>query len=93
LRYIAFALSVLLVSASASKSQTPLDQRIHRVESGLMPATLNKGESASKWTIAERMAHYNVVGVSVAVIDNYAIHWAKAYGLFAKDTKRPLTTG
>jgi CubicO group peptidase (beta-lactamase class C family) len=93
LRYIAVALALsVLASPSHSQSSAPLEQRIHRVESGLMPATLNKGESAPKWTIAERMAHYNVVGVSVAVIDNYAIHWAKAYGLLAKDTKRPVTT-
>jgi len=57
-----------------------------------MPAEIAKGAPIPKWTIAERMAHYNVVGVSVAVIDNYAIHWAKGYGLLAKDSKRPVTT-
>ena len=41
-----------------------------------MPAEAAKGEPIPKWTIAERMAHYHVVGVSVAVIDNYAVHWA-----------------
>jgi CubicO group peptidase (beta-lactamase class C family) len=92
LRYIVFALSILLVSPRASQSQTPLDQRIHRVENGLMPAQIAKGEPIPKWTIAERMAHYKVVGVSVAVIDNYAIHWAKGYGTLAKDNTRPVTT-
>ena len=92
MRYIVFALSILLVSPRASQSQTPLDQRIHRVENGLMPAQIAKGEPIPKWTIAERMAHYKVVGVSVAVIDNYAIHWAKGYGTLAKDNTRPVTT-
>jgi CubicO group peptidase (beta-lactamase class C family) len=94
LRYIATALilSVLSVFPCASQSQSVLDQHIHSVENGLMPAEIAKGAPIPKWTIAERMAHYNVVGVSVAVIDNYAIHWAKGYGLLAKDGKRPVTT-
>jgi CubicO group peptidase (beta-lactamase class C family) len=92
LRCIAFAFIILLVSPRASQTQTPLDQRIHRVENGLMPAQIDKGEAVPKWTIAERMAHYNVVGVSIAVIDNYAIHWAKGYGTLAKDNHRPVTT-
>jgi CubicO group peptidase (beta-lactamase class C family) len=66
----------------------PCDQRIRRVESGLMPVSIAKGETISKWTISDRMAHYNVV----AVIDNYAIHWAKGYGLPAKNASRPVTT-
>jgi len=84
LRYIAFVFIILLVSPRASQTQTPLDQRIHRVENGLMPAQIDKGQAVPKWTIAERMAHYNVVGVSIAVIDNYAIHWAKGYGTLAR---------
>jgi CubicO group peptidase (beta-lactamase class C family) len=91
-RYIAFAVSILLLSPRPSHTQTPLDQRIHRVETSLMPAQIGKGETITKWTIADRMAHYNVVGVSVAVIDNYAIHWAKGYGTLAKDNRRPVTT-
>jgi CubicO group peptidase (beta-lactamase class C family) len=31
-------------------------------------------------SIAERMKHYNVAGLSVVVIDNYQIVWAKGYG-------------
>ncbi len=85
-------LSVLCPLAAVSQTQAGLEQRIQRVESGLMPATGAKGETAPKWNVADRMAHYNVVGVSVAVIDNYAIHWAKGYGKMAKDSDRPVTT-
>lgn len=98
LRYIAFTLSILLLSPRASQSQTPLDQRIRRVENGLMPAQIAqkdvaKDEPIPRWTIAERMAHYHVVGVSVAIIDHYAIHWAKGYGVLDKNTNQPVTTG
>jgi len=85
-------LSVLCPLAAVSQTHAGLEQRIQRVESGLMPANIAKGETAPKWTIKDRMAHYNVVGVSVAVIDNYAIHWAKGYGRMAKDSERQVTT-
>jgi len=78
------ALSVLLPLSAVPQNQTRLEQRIQRVETGLMPESIAKGESVPKWTISERMAHYNVVGVSVAIVDNYTIHWAKGYGLPAK---------
>ena len=71
-----------------SQDRAALEQRIQRVENGLLPAEIGKGESTPKWTVPERMAHYNVVGVSVAVIDNYAIHWAKGYGVLDKDTRQ-----
>ncbi len=32
------------------------------------------------WTIEERMKFYQVPGMSIAVINNYSIEWAKAYG-------------
>jgi CubicO group peptidase (beta-lactamase class C family) len=85
------ALSVLLPLSAVPQNQTRLEQRIQRVETGLMPESIAKGESVPKWIISERMAHYNVVGVSVAVVDNYTIHWAKGYGLPAKNANHPVT--
>ena len=89
------ALSALLPLSAVPQNDSgkeQRDQRIRRIETGLMPASIAKGEPAPKWTMVERMAHYNVVGVSVAVIDNYAIHWAKGYGLPAKNANHPVTT-
>ena len=41
-------------------------------------------------TIAERMKALNVNGVSIAVINNYAIEWAKGYGYVDANSKRPV---
>ncbi len=41
--------------------------------------------------IAERMKHYNVPGVSVAVINNGKIEWAKGYGVREAGTNLPVT--
>jgi CubicO group peptidase (beta-lactamase class C family) len=67
-----------------------LDARIKRVEQGLLPAVLIKGEPA--WTLEERMKHWKVPGLSVAVIKDFKVEWARAYGVKDIDTKEPVTT-
>jgi hypothetical protein len=42
-------------------------------------------------SIAERMKHYNVTGLSVVVIDNYQIVWAKGYGYADKKEDMKVT--
>lgn len=75
--------------AAADKS-TPDEAKIARVENGLFPAVILKDRPASKLSIAERMRHYHVPGAGVAVLDKYAIAWARAYGVMDTTTKRPV---
>jgi len=44
------------------------------------------------WNIYDRMAYYHLNGLSIAVIDNYKIVWAKAYGWADTAEKRRVTT-
>jgi CubicO group peptidase (beta-lactamase class C family) len=60
------------------------------VESHLLPAAVFDGKAES-WTIESRMAHWNVPGVSVAVIDDGKIVWAKGYGVLAAGDPAPVT--
>jgi CubicO group peptidase (beta-lactamase class C family) len=78
-----------LVLFTALYGQSNLESRIQRVENGLLPVVLVKGDPG--WTIQERMQHYKVPGVSIAVIDNFKIAWSKAYGLRDTATKEPVT--
>src|SRR5689334_11925577 len=71
-------------------SQTDVDARIKRVEQGLLPAVLIKGEPS--WTIEERMKQWKVPGLSIAVVKDYKIEWARAYGVKDVETKEPVTT-
>ncbi len=64
--------------------------RIMRVETGLCPNIVVKGEPG--WTIQERMDKYKAPGVSVAVIDSFRIVWARAYGVKNTATQEPVTT-
>jgi len=79
--------NIFPVSALA---QTTADARIKRVEQGLLPVVLIKGDPC--WSIAERMKFYKVPALSIAVIKDFKIEWAKAYGVTDLETGEPATT-
>lgn len=76
-------LILLLVSAGQpGRSPVPsLAERIWQVENGLL---LNR-------TIAERLEYHNAPGVSIAVIDDFQIEWAKGYGVLEAGGREPVT--
>jgi CubicO group peptidase (beta-lactamase class C family) len=45
-----------------------------------------------KWTLTDRMKFYHVNGVSIAVIKDYKIEWARGFGWADSAAKRPVTT-
>ena len=65
-------------------------QKIHQLETSLTPPIHLKGITDSKFSLTERMAHYKVPGVSVALIENGEIAWAKTWGLANADTQAHL---
>src|SRR5262249_39700427 len=65
-------------------------ERIQRVESGLLPGVIIKGQT-STMKLAERIAHYKVPGLSVALINDGKIEWARGYGVIEKDGGKPVT--
>ncbi|MCK7558451.1 beta-lactamase family protein [Chitinophaga sedimenti] len=62
---------------TTAAAQQAVNEQIARVESSLSGRLVIDGKL---YSLTERMKHYNVQGVSVAVIDNYQIVWAKGYG-------------
>lgn len=46
----------------------------------------------STWTLPERMQYYHVPGLSIAVIHNYKLEWAKGYGWADEAEQIPVTT-
>jgi CubicO group peptidase (beta-lactamase class C family) len=68
--------------------------RMTRVLAGLRGPIEVVGRAPVRWTLAERMARYNVPGVSVAVIENGRVAWARGVGLKEKggtDSVTPAT--
>jgi CubicO group peptidase (beta-lactamase class C family) len=64
---------------------------ILRIEQGLRPLAIMDGQPQPKWNIIERMQHYKVPGVSVAVISGGKVAWARGYGVVAVNGK-PVNT-
>ena len=63
---------------------------IKKVENGLSTTPVYiAGDST--WSIEERMKHYGIPGVSIAVIHNGKIEWARGYGVIDNDSKSPVT--
>lgn len=65
-------------------------EKIKEVENNITGNILLNDEGPS--TITERMAKYHVKGMSIAVIYDYKIVWAKGYGWADEAEKKPVTT-
>jgi CubicO group peptidase (beta-lactamase class C family) len=68
-----------------------LTQRIERVENGLLPPAVVKGETPAKMKLADRMRFYKTPGVSIALINAGRIEWARGYGVLEAGGKEPVT--
>src|SRR5436309_1622609 len=78
--------SLVTTIAPAQSPNSEVRQRITAVESGLVPIIEVAGRGP-RMTLLERMAYYGVPGVSIAVINNYRIEWAKGYGVLEVDRR------
>ncbi|MHB8607637.1 MAG: serine hydrolase [Candidatus Acidiferrales bacterium] len=84
--------SSIAFDPQSSTAQDPaLAARISRIENGLLPAVVIKGQPPAPMTIASRMEHYKVPGVSVAFFDHGQIIWTRAYGFADVAAKKPVT--
>ncbi|HVW61653.1 MAG TPA: serine hydrolase domain-containing protein [Puia sp.] len=82
---------ILLSSAPAVFAQSKeVQQKIHEVETHLSGWVRTQHDR--DWTLAERMAYYRLRGVSIAVINDHKIEWAKGYGWADSSEHRPVTT-
>jgi CubicO group peptidase (beta-lactamase class C family) len=84
---IIISLNVNLLIAQTSYSKE-VEEQIKQVENNMATRIAINGNPS---TIFDRMAHYNIKGVSIAVIQNYKMIWAKGYGWADEKEKRPVT--
>jgi CubicO group peptidase (beta-lactamase class C family) len=80
---------MLFVGEAFAQSEKVREQ-INQVENSLIPFVPVKGFES--WNILDRMKYYNVHGVSIAVIKDYKIDWAKGYGFADTSRNMPVTT-
>jgi CubicO group peptidase (beta-lactamase class C family) len=85
-------LAVLLPFPALSQPLSKeINEKIKRVENSLAP-NIVYGDSIPNWNIEERMKQTGIKGLSIAVIRNYKIDWAKGYGWADVDEKRKVNT-
>jgi CubicO group peptidase (beta-lactamase class C family) len=81
----------LLFAAATAWAASPVEQRIQRIEQGLVPPVIVKGDPFIPATISQRMAALHVPGISIAVVHNGQIEWARGFGV-ARIGGPPVTT-
>ena len=86
-------LLVLVGCSSTSENDDKLlAERISSIENGLQPSLQIQGEPVPGYNIEERMKVLGIPGVSIAVLNEGNIEWAKGYGMADSSERRPVTT-
>ncbi len=82
-----------LLIATCLHAQKPIDNKIKQVESNLYPLLQIEDSVYRPSTIEQRLKELGINGVSVAVINNYKLDWAKGYGMADVKTNKRVTAG
>jgi CubicO group peptidase (beta-lactamase class C family) len=86
---IAIFLGNCTIIAQTNKYPANVEEKIKQVENNLA-GWVHTGNN-DRWNLAERMKQYGINGVSIAVVHNYKIEWARGYGYADISEKRPVT--
>src|SRR5687768_2880140 len=88
----AFATALVVTTLPlGADGQTPaVQQRIQRVEHGLLTPVMVRGTAG--FSMADRMSLHQVPRVTVAVINDGRVEWASAYGLLERGTTTAVDT-
>ncbi len=92
--YASLLLLLILFSCTAPSEQDNEQhtERIIRIENGLQPTMQITGDSIPNYNIEERLRELGIPGVSIAVINNGELEWAKGYGMADSSENRQVTT-
>ena len=98
MRNVAAAIAVLVVTACAPAASPPPPSapqpradRASRVVAALVPVVHVEGTPERRYALEERMKHFHVPGVSVAVVDEGAVVWARGFGTVERGKGTPIT--
>ena len=73
-------------AATSAAAQTPADYQ--RLIEGAQPEASDT--TLARFTLEELMERFGIPGVSIAVIHDFRIHWAKGYGVRDVETGEPV---
>lgn len=78
-----------LIFGSQVFAEGALAPDVQSVIDGLRPANAFKGDPT--WNLEDRMAHYGVPGVGIAVVQNSEVIWHEVFGLADRQAEAPVT--
>jgi CubicO group peptidase (beta-lactamase class C family) len=78
-------------SSGTREFDRDIAERIRRVENGVRSRFQVRGATVEKWNVVEWMQEHHVVGLSLAVINDGKIEWAKGYGCLEVGSPVPVT--
>ncbi len=97
MKRIVFVIFFLIISVSVLSScfgpdkNELINEKIKKIETGLLPSTgfmsiLQPAtpDAGKKMILTERMEHYKVPSVCIAVINDFEVEWVRNYGIFDK---------
>ena len=74
--------AIAFIPASAADSSgAAIGEHIQHIRGALLPAVVINGKRERATTLADRMASLHVPGVSIAVIHNGKLEWARGFGV------------
>lgn len=85
---LCFFLAIILGSCAVKEK---VQDEIRIIENSLYYPIRVEGETKT-FSITERMRHYKVPGISVAVVKDGKLHWSKAWGISNSETKTAVTS-
>lgn len=92
-KYPLALLVTLSLQINAQQQRQPhsnvVAQQIQKVENGLSPLVVT--DNSNLMNIEAQMAKYNIPGLSIAVIHNYKVEWAKGYGTLENGSTKKVT--
>ncbi len=71
--------------------QQSVEQRIKSIINNLLPATALEEKFGSPKNLYERLAYYHTPSISIAVINNFEIEWARGFGVCEARTDCQVT--
>lgn len=91
-KFVALAIlaSCSQLAAGQPARSAEVSDRIARVERGLLRGSYIAGQPIQRYTIEERLREYRTPGVSVAVMHDGKIEWAKGYGVVRTGTSEAV---
>lgn len=92
-RHFSIAWTVLTLTAACNHTRQPvysddIEDKINQVEIQLC----SNPTDTDHWKLSDRMKFYRVEGLSIAVVHNFQVEWARGYGWADVAARRPVTT-